>query len=112
MAFSVAAPVSMKSYKYTNPATIPLDDKSHIVGTGPYMVSDYSLDKQVVLQKNPNYYNPSIYSSYGISAIPVISQITITHYADSIGLKNALVSGQIDMAYRTLNPTDVKSLQH
>src|SRR5213594_3298128 len=92
MAFSVAAPVSMKSYKYTNPATIPLDDKSHIVGTGPYMVSDYSLDKQVVLQKNPNYYNPSIYSGYGISAIPVISQITITHYADAIGLKNALVS--------------------
>jgi peptide/nickel transport system substrate-binding protein len=112
MAFSVAAPVSMKSYKYTTPATIPTDDKSHIIGTGPYMISDYSLDKQVVLQKNPNYYNPGIYSSYGISAIPIISQITITHYSDATGLKNALVSGQIDMAYRTLNPTDVKSLQH
>ncbi len=111
MAFSVAAPVSMASYKYTAPATIPPDDKSHIVGTGPYMVSDYSLDKQVVLVKNPNYYLPGIYSGYGFSAIPIISQITITHYSDATGLKNALVSGQIDMAYRTLNPTDVKSLQ-
>ena len=111
MAFSVAAPVSMASYKYTAPATIPSDDKTHIVGTGPYMVSDYSLDKQVVLVKNPNYYLPGIYSGYGISTIPIINQITITHYSDATGLKNALVSGQIDMAYRTLNPTDVKSLQ-
>jgi len=111
MAFSVAAPVSMSAYKYTAPATIPPDDKSHIVGTGPYMVSDYSLDKQAVLVKNPNYYLPGIYSGYGISTIPVLSQITITHYSDATGLKNALVSGQIDMAYRTLNPTDVKSLQ-
>jgi ABC-type transport system substrate-binding protein len=112
MAFSVAAPVSMSAYKYTAPATIPPDDKSHIVGTGPYMVSDYSLDKQVVLVKNPNYYLPGIYSGYGISTIPIINQITVTHYSDATGLKNALVSGQIDMAYRTLNPTDVKSLQH
>src|SRR5467141_3285274 len=112
MAFSVAAPVSMSAYKYTAPATIPPDDKSHIVGAGPYMVSDYSLDKQVVLVKNPNYYLPGIYSGYGISTIPIINQITITHYSDATGLKNALVSGQIDMAYRTLNPTDVKSLQH
>jgi peptide/nickel transport system substrate-binding protein len=111
MAFSVAAPVSMQSYKYTNPATVPPDDKSHIVGTGPYMISDYSLDKQVVLVKNPNYYLPGIYSGYGISTIPIINQITVTHYSDATGLKNALVSGQIDMAYRTLNPTDVKSLQ-
>src|SRR5437016_10884791 len=72
MAFSVAAPVSMKSYQYTSPPTIPPDDKAHIVGTGPYMISDYSVDKQVVLVKNPNYYNPSIYSSYGISNIPII----------------------------------------
>jgi peptide/nickel transport system substrate-binding protein len=112
MAFSVAAPVSMSAYKYTAPATIPPDDKSHIVGTGPYMVSDYSLDKQVILVKNPNYYLPGIYSSYGISTIPIFNQITVTHYSDATGLKNALVSGQIDMAYRTLNPTDIKSLQH
>jgi peptide/nickel transport system substrate-binding protein len=112
MAFSVAAPVSMKSYQYTNPPTIPPDDKAHVVGTGPYMISDYSVDKQVVLVKNPNYYNPSIYSSYGISSIPIIGTVTILHYTDATILKNALVGGQIDMAYRTLNPTDIRSLQH
>ena len=112
MAFSETAPVSMKAYSYTNPPTIPTDDKTHIVGTGPYMVSDYTVDKQVVLVKNPNYYNPSIYSSYGVSNIPILSTITITHYSDATGLLNALKSGQIDMSYRTLNPTDIKSLQH
>src|SRR6267143_485109 len=109
IAFSVAAPVSMQSYQKDKPQP---DDQSHIVGTGPYKVSGYTVDKQVILQKNPSYYIPSIYTAYGISAIPIISQITITHYTDATGLKNALVSGQIDMAYRTLNPTDVKSLQH
>jgi len=108
MAFSVSAPVSMKSYLKDKPQP---DDQSHIVGTGPYMVTGYTVDNQVVLQKNPNYYLPAIYSGYGIPTIPIINQITITHYSDATGLKNALVSGQIDMAYRTLNPTDVKSLQ-
>jgi peptide/nickel transport system substrate-binding protein len=112
MAFSVAAPVSMQSYKYTAPPTIPPDDTAHIVGIGPYVVTGYTVDKQVVLQKNSNYYNPGIYSSYGISSIPIINTITILHYSDATGLKNALTSGQIDMAYRTLNPTDIKSLQH
>src|SRR2546426_10862037 len=100
----------MTSKKYTPPATIPPDDKSHIVGTGPYMVSDYSLDKQAVLVKNPNYFLPGIYSGYGISTIPVLSQITITNYSDATGLKNTLVSGQIDMAYRSLDSSAVKSL--
>jgi len=98
----------MKSYLKDKPQP---DDQSHIVGTGPYMVTGYTVDNQVVLQKNPNYYLPAIYSGYGIPTIPIINQITITHYSDATGLKNALVSGQIDMAYRTLNPTDVKSLQ-
>jgi peptide/nickel transport system substrate-binding protein len=111
MAFSESAPVSMKSYKYTNPPTVPADDASHIVGTGPYMVSSYTVEQQIVLKANPSYYNPSIYSSYGISSIPIINTVTILHYSDATGLLNALKSGQIDMAYRTLNPTDIKSLQ-
>ena len=111
MAFSESAPVSMKSYKYTNPPTIPPDDPSHVVGTGPYMVTSYTVDQQVVLKTNPNYYNPGIYSNYGIPKIPIIDTITILHYSGAAGLKNDLVSGQIDIAYRTLNPTDIKSLQ-
>lgn len=111
MAFSETAPVSMKSYKYTNPPTVPPDDPSHIVGTGPYMISSYTVDQQIVLKTNPNYYNPGLYSSYGVSSVPMIGTVTILHYSDATGLLNALKSGQIDLSFRTLNPTDIKSLQ-
>jgi peptide/nickel transport system substrate-binding protein len=108
MAFSVSAPVSMSAYQKATPQP---DDVAHVVGTGPYKVTGYTVDKSVTLVANANYYNPAIYSAYGIPTIPIIGTVVITHYSDATGLKNALVSGQIDMAYRTINPTDIKSLQ-
>jgi peptide/nickel transport system substrate-binding protein len=111
MAFSVSAPVSTAAYSKTQPqADTPV---SKIVGTGPYMVSSYTPSTgPIVLQNNPNYYNPGLYSStYGISSIPVIPKIVITLFSTATGMKNALLNGQIDMAYRTLNPQDITSLQ-
>src|SRR5437667_2252809 len=110
MAFSVSAPVSMSAYSKTQgQADTPV---SKIVGTGPYMVTNYTPSKgPIVLQKNPNYYNPGIYSSYGIPSIPGISKINISLFSTATGMKNALLSGQIDMAYRQLNPQDITSLQ-
>jgi peptide/nickel transport system substrate-binding protein len=80
------------------------------VGTGPYTVSSYSPSVSIALANNPSYYNPGLYASYGIPAIPILNKIVITFYSDAIGLKNALLSGQIDMAYRTLNPQDITAL--
>ena len=110
MAFSVSAPVSMSAYSKTQgQADTPV---SKIVGTGPYMVTDYAPSTgPIVLQKNPNYYNPGIYSNYGIPSIPGISKINISLFSTATGMKNALLSGQIDMAYRQLNPQDITSLQ-
>ncbi len=111
MAFSVSAPVSTAAYSKTQPqADTPI---SKIVGTGPYMVTSYTPSTgPIVLQNNPNYYNTGIYSSnYGISSIPAIPKIVITLFSTAIGMKNALLNGQIDMAYRTLNPQDITSLQ-
>ena len=111
MAFSVSAPVSTAAYSKTQPqADTPV---SKIVGTGPYVVSSYTPSTgPIVLQNNPNYYNPGLYSSnYGISTIPTIPKIVITLFSTATGMKNALLNGQIDMAYRTLNPQDITSLQ-
>jgi ABC-type transport system substrate-binding protein len=110
MAFSVSAPVSMSAYsKTTGQPDTPV---GKIVGTGPYMVTAYTPSQSITLDKNPNYYNPGLYSSFGISSIPIIPKIVITLYSDATGLKNALLSNQIDMAYRTLNPSDVTSLKN
>jgi len=110
MAFSVSAPVSPAAYSKTQPqADTPI---SKIVGTGPYMVTTYTPSTgPIVLQNNPNYYNTGIYSNYGISSIPAIPKIVITLFSTATGMKNALLNGQIDMAYRTLNPQDITSLQ-
>ena len=110
MAFSVSAPVSMSAYSKTQPqADTPV---SKIVGTGPYMVTGYTVSTgPIILQKNPNYYNPTIYSGYGFASIPIIPKIVISLFSSATALKNALLSGQIDMAYRQLNPQDITSLQ-
>jgi ABC-type transport system substrate-binding protein len=108
MAYSVSAPVSMSAYSKTSgQADIPV---SKVVGTGPYMVSSYTPSQSITLTNNPNYYNPGVYSSYGIPSIPIFTKIVITFYGNALGLKNALLSGQIDLAYRTLNPQDVTAL--
>lgn len=108
MAFSVSAPVSMSAYSKTSGQ--PDTPVSKIVGTGPYTVSAYSPSQSITLTATSGYYNANVYSSYGIPTIPVLNKIVISFYSDALGLKNALLSGQIDMAYRTLNPQDVTAL--
>jgi peptide/nickel transport system substrate-binding protein len=108
MAYSVSAPVSMSAYSKTSGQ--PDTPVSKVVGTGPYMVSSYTPSQSITLTNNPSYYNPGVYSSYGIPSIPIFTKIVITFYSNALGLKNALLSGQIDLAYRTLNPQDVTAL--
>lgn len=108
MAFSVSAPVSMSAYSKT--AGQPDTPVSKIVGTGPYIVSSYTPSQSVVLTNNANYYGSSLYSAYGYPTIPTLTKVSISFSSDATGLKNALLSGQIDMAYRTLNPQDITSL--
>lgn len=108
MAFSVSAPVSTAAYSKTSGQ--PDTPVSKIVGTGPYTVSSYTPSQSITLTSTPGYYNSGVYSSYGIPTIPIMSKVVISFYSDALGLKNALQSGQIDMAYRTLNPQDVTAL--
>lgn len=108
MAFSVSAPVSMSAYsKTTGQPDTPV---SKIVGTGPYIVSSYTPSQSITLTSTSNYYNSGLYSSYGYSTIPILTKVVITFFSDATGLKNALLSSQIDMAYRTLNPQDITAL--
>ena len=109
MAFTVSAPVSMAAYSKT--AGQPDTPVSKIVGTGPFTVSSYTLSQSIILTKNANYYGSTLYSSNGYPTIPVLTTVSISFFSDATGLKNALLSGQIDMAYRTLNPQDITTLQ-
>lgn len=76
------------------------DDK--VVGSGPYAVDSYNKNQLVQLKANPNYTGPNK---------PKTSQITLKYYTQSNNMKLDVQSGAIDIAWRSLAPTDVDSLK-
>jgi peptide/nickel transport system substrate-binding protein len=76
------------------------DDK--VVGSGPYMLgAGYQKNQLVSLKANPNYAGPNK---------PKTSDITLKYYTQSNNMKLDVQSGQIDIAWRSLAPTDVDAL--
>lgn len=109
MAFWVSAPVP---WNYDQNARQP-DAVGSVIGSGPYVLTGYTPNQQFVLQRNPLYYAPTIYSSYGIPIVPVEDKVTINLRSSSTVLKNDLsVTPKLaDVVYRTLTPDDLLSLQ-
>jgi peptide/nickel transport system substrate-binding protein len=83
------------------PADKLLDD-AKAIGSGPYMLSSYDKNQQVGLKANPNYAGPNKAKT---------ANVTLKYYTQSSNLKLDIQSGQIDVAYRSLTPTDITSLK-
>jgi len=95
LAFTVAYPI--------DPASHP-EDKVFTdapVASGPYYVYQWVRDVRIVLAANPKYFGPK----------PKTQMIVINFYENASTLRLALESGQIDVAYRTLDPRDVLALK-
>jgi len=69
---------------------------------GPYTISSYKKNELVVFAKNADY--------AGIQGAAKNDGITLKYYADSNNLKLDIASGEIDVATRSLTPTDIESL--
>jgi peptide/nickel transport system substrate-binding protein len=82
------------------PATKELPD-SQIIGSGPYKLVSFEKNQQAALTANSNYTGPNT---------PKTQSIDVKTYSESSNLKLDIQSGQIDVAYRTLTPTDIQSL--
>jgi peptide/nickel transport system substrate-binding protein len=76
------------------------DDKA--VGSGPYKITSFQKNQLVQFTANPN---------YGGANTPKTSQITLKYYTQSENEKLDVQSGNIDVAWRSLSPTDVDSLK-
>jgi peptide/nickel transport system substrate-binding protein len=96
-------------YFPVNPNVYPADkiirDPSELkggalVGLGPYKVISFKRDEEVILQANPDY--------YGIKAN--IDKIVIRYFADATTMRLAFEKGELDLVYKTLNPSDIKDL--
>lgn len=77
-------------------------------GLGPYLLTNWvrtgGKDVEMDFTANPNYWNAS-------AGYPKTKNIVIKFFTDAASLNLALQSGQVDIAYRQLNPSDIKSYQ-
>ncbi len=111
MAFSVSAPVPTSGPNAYNMTGAQPTQLNKVIGSGPYKLTAYTQDQSLTLTKNPTYFGSTIYSTSGFASVPIIGTVNIKSESTATQLKNDIVAGAIDMAYRTLNPQDITSLQ-
>src|SRR3954454_18935849 len=83
----------------------PADKKladDQIIGSGPYQLSQYKAGDQAVLELNSNYSGPNPGKT---------SQVFVKYYSEPSALKLAAKSGEVDVAWRSLAPTDIAELK-
>ncbi len=76
------------------------DDK--IIGSGPYKLAQYKSGEQAVLDLNENYTGDNVGQA---------PQVFVKYYQEPSALKLAVENGEIDVAWRSLSPTDIKDLE-
>ena len=72
-----------------------------ITGLGPYQIISFKRDEEIVLEVNPYYYEEQ----------PKVKRIVIRYFADPTTMRLSLEKGDIDLAYKQLNPSDIADLQ-
>lgn len=80
-----------------------LQPNDQAIGSGRYTVADFKSGQQTVLERNPNYTGDS----------PARNDRAIIQYFDKgSALKLAVQRGDVDIAYRSLSPTDIQDLRN
>jgi peptide/nickel transport system substrate-binding protein len=72
-----------------------------LVGLGPYKVVSFKRDEEVVLEANPDFYGEK----------PKNDRVVIRYFADATTMRLALEKGELDLVFKTLNPSDIADLQ-
>jgi len=88
-------PVSPKAYPENDTAE-PL-----LGHYGPYKIKSWTRDVELVLEANPDYYGPK----------PKSDIFVVKFFKDASSLRLAVETGEIDIAWRTLRPTDIIDLK-
>jgi peptide/nickel transport system substrate-binding protein len=71
-----------------------------LVGLGPYRITSFKRDEQIVFDANPKYYGQP----------PHIKRIIIRYFANATTMRLALEKGDLDLVYKSLNPSDIADL--
>jgi len=90
----------------TYPADKVLDDDAAVDAngfSGPYTIASYEKNQLAEFKANPDYDG-----TYGTAKT---KQVTMKYYAKAENLKLDVQNGDIDVAFRSLTPTDIASLE-
>ena len=83
------------SFPQNDPATFP----GHLIGTGPYIFDDFSID-QGTMTRFDDWWNASAQQAKGWDMVPSIAVSTFSHDETGYNARTtALVTGDIDFAY-------------
>lgn len=91
--------VATQPYAVISPECYPgdeFDSDSTCGGIGPYTIVNWERDEEIELEANPDYYGDE----------PAHSSIIVKYYEDSTALRLALENGDIDIAWKTMTPSD------
>jgi peptide/nickel transport system substrate-binding protein len=72
--------------------------------SGPYTITSFSMNDTVEFTPYADY--------QGAHPKPANSSVTLRTYADSTNLQLAIKNGDVDVAYRSLTPTDIENFQN
>ncbi|MFB6215152.1 MAG: ABC transporter substrate-binding protein, partial [Candidatus Bipolaricaulia bacterium] len=75
--------------------------KGDLVGVGPYKLQKFQPNQSVIYEAYKDYY----------AGAPKMGTVIELKYSNSTGLRTALEAGDIDIAFRTMNPVDIKELK-
>jgi peptide/nickel transport system substrate-binding protein len=104
--FGINSPAALKALDADNPdptkSGYNTGAKGAMVGTGPFMFSDYVPNDHITVVKNPSYWNKD--------GIAHLDKVTFKPYPDQTSTLNALQSGDIDFAFN-INPTDLGTVK-
>src|SRR4051812_10680350 len=70
---------------------------------GPYTITSYDQNNLVSYEANPDY--------QGLLGKPKTDKVNVKYYADPSNLKLDIQEGNIDVAFRSLSPTDIDDLR-
>jgi peptide/nickel transport system substrate-binding protein len=85
--------------------TFPADELAAddaVIGSGPFKLSQFRPGEQAVLEAN---------ESYSGERTPSAPEVFIQFFNAAAPLKEAISTGQVDIAWRTLGPTDLNDLK-
>ncbi len=101
--FGIASPAALEAGNASAPDfannTYATGGPPAMVGTGPFVFKEWTPGQQVILTKNPDYWNAA-------AGGPYLDQITFKPITDTTATLNALQAGDVDIA-QAIAPNDV-----